>query len=152
MTKKAIMKFNWGHGIALFYGLFAFSLILVVIRTTYYDHTLVTEKYYEEDLAYQEHYEKLANSRQLSQAVKVWKDREARTLSVQFPDDMGKIEGKVTFYRPVNSAEDFTVPFELSGQHILEYDTKALHPGLWTIKIDWKAGQTPYYQEVNISI
>lgn len=146
------MKFNWGHGIALFYGLFALTMIMVVIRTTHYDHTLVTDKYYEKDLAYQQHYDKLANSQKLEQAVKVWKNKEARTLSVEFPQGIGDIRGEVTFYRPVNSDEDFSVPFELSGQHVLEYNTKDLHPGLWTIKIDWEAGQTPYYEEVNISI
>jgi nitrogen fixation protein FixH len=146
------MTFNWGHGIALFYGIFAFSLLTVVIKTTQYDHSLVTEKYYEKDLQYQEHYEKLANTQQLDQPLKVWKDKEAKALSIQFPDGFEHIKGDVTFYRPVNQEEDFSLPFELSGNNLLEYDTKDLHPGLWTIKIDWQSGNTPYYQEVNISI
>lgn len=146
------MKFNWGHGLALFYGLFACSLLAVVVQSTKYDHSLVTEKYYEKDLQYQEHYEKLANSQQLAQPLKVWKDREAKALSILFPEGFEQIEGEVTFYRPVNQDEDFTVPFQLSGKNLLEYDTKDLHPGLWTIKIDWQSGSTPYYQEVNISI
>lgn len=146
------MKFNWGHGIALFYGLFAFSLLTVVIKTTQYDHSLVTEKYYEKDLQYQEHFEKLANSQQLAQQLKVWKSKETKSLSIQFPDGFEHIEGEVTFYRPVNQNEDFSLPFELTGNNLLEYDTKDMQPGLWTIKIDWQSGDTPYYQEVNISI
>lgn len=146
------MKFNWGHGIALFYGIFAVSLLAVVIKTTQYDHSLVTEKYYEKDLQYQEHYEKLANSQKLTQPLKVWKDKDAQALSIQFPNGMGNIQGEVTFYRPVNSDEDFSIPFQLSGENLLEYNTTDLQPGLWTIKIDWKAGRVPYYQEVNISI
>lgn len=146
------MTFNWGHGIALFYGLFAIGMLTAVIRSTYYDHSLVTEKYYEKDLQYQEHYEKLANSRLLKQPLKVWKDQEAGILSIQFPENLDQIAGEVTFYRPVNPDEDFSVPFELSDHRILEYNTGAFDPGLWTIKIDWHSGVTPYYQEVNISM
>jgi nitrogen fixation protein FixH len=146
------MKFNWGHGIALAYAIFACSLLAVVLKTTQYDHSLVTEKYYQKDLEYQQHYEKLANSQTLDQPIKVWKDKEAKALSIQFPDGFERIEGEVTFFRPVNEEEDFSVPFELSGENLLEYNTEKLHPGLWTIKIDWQSGNTPYYQEVNISI
>lgn len=146
------MKFNWGHGIALAYGLFACSLLAVVLKTTQYDHSLVTEKYYQKDLEYQDHYVKLANSQELGQPLKVWKDKEAKALSIQFPDGLEGIKGEVTFYRPVNKDEDFSVPFELEGNTLLEYDTQHLLPGLWTIKVDWQAGDKPYYQEVNISI
>lgn len=146
------MKFNWGHGIALFYGIFAVSMVMIVIRSTHYDHTLVTDKYYEQDLQYQEHYEKLANSQQDGRALKVWKDQDTHSISIQFPEGLEDIAGKVTFYRPVNSSEDFSVPFELDEDKVLVYDTEKLHPGLWTIKVDWQSGSTPYYQEVNISI
>lgn len=146
------MKFNWGHGIALAYTIFACSLLAVVLKTTQYDHSLVTEKYYQKDLEYQQHYEKLANSQTLEQPIKVWKDKKAKALSIQFPEGFERIEGEVTFFRPVNKEEDFSVPFELSGENLLEYNTEKLHPGLWTIKIDWQSGNTPYYQEVNISI
>lgn len=145
-------KFNWGHGIALFYGIFALSLITVVIRTTRYDHSLVTEKYYEQDLQYQQHYEKLANSRDLKEPLKVWKDAGAKTVSIRFPDELPKIQGRITFYRPSDSGADVSLPFELDEDRILECDTRKLPPGLWTLKIDWQAGQTPYFEEVIIQI
>lgn len=146
------MKFNWGHGIALFYTTFAVSMIAIVLKSTQYDHSLVTEKYYEQDLQYQDHYEKLANSQKLLQPVQVVEDRDAGSLSIQFPEGLKDIHGKVTFYRPVNDTEDFSMPFELDQGLNLQYDTRALQPGLWTIQIDWLAGDVPYYQEVNIAI
>lgn len=146
------MKFNWGHGIALFYGIFAVTLLSVVIKTTKYDHSLVTEEYYAKDLAYQEQYDKMENSNKLKQAVKVWKDEATHSLSISFPEELHNIEGEVTFYRPSNSEKDFTVPFRLQDGNLLEYNTKDMLSGLWTIKIDWKAGQTPYYQEVYVDI
>ena len=146
------MKLNWGHGIALFYGIFAISMIALVLRSTHYDHTLVTEKYYEQDLQYQKHYEKLANSQKLAHPVQVSEDRGLGALSIQFPEGLQDVHGKVTFYRPANDTEDFTVSFELDQNLKLEYDTKSLQPGLWTIQIDWLAGDVPYYQEVNIAI
>jgi hypothetical protein len=146
------MKFNWGHGIALAYGTFALVLLAVVIKTTQFKHSLVTEAYYEKDLAYQEQYDKLANSQQLKQQVKVWKDDASHSLSISFPEELKDIAGEVTFYRPSNSDKDFTVPFQLENGNLLEYDTREMLSGLWTIKIDWKAGQTPYYQEVYVDI
>lgn len=146
------MKFNWGHGIALFYGTFAVTLLAVVIKTTQYDHSLVTKEYYAEDLAYQEQYNKLENSRNLKQPLKVWKDEASRSLSIRFPEGLENITGEVTFYRPSDSDKDFTVPFQLQEGHVLQYDTKDMISGLWTVKVDWKAGQTPYYQEVYVDI
>ncbi|MCB0631693.1 MAG: FixH family protein [Saprospiraceae bacterium] len=146
------MKFNWGHGIALAYGTFAVTLIAVVIKTTQYDHSLVTKEYYEKDLAYQEQYDKMENSQHLKQPVKIWKDETSKYLSISFPDELKDIHGEITFYRPSDSDKDFTVPFQLEEGNLLEYDTKDMLSGLWTIKIDWQSGQTPYYQEMYISI
>ena len=146
------MKFNWGHGIALAYGVFALTLVAVVIKTTQYNHSLVTEEYYAKDLQYQTHYEKLANSKTLKNGVKVWKDDATHSLAIQFPEDLENIKGEVTFYRPANSEDDFSVPFELDSGRLLEYPTGEMRTGLWTIKIDWQAGTTPYFEEVYIDI
>ena len=56
------MKLNWGTGIAAFYLLFMVVLLSFVIKSRSYDHSLVTTNYYEQDLKYQQQYDKLANT------------------------------------------------------------------------------------------
>jgi hypothetical protein len=44
------MKFNWGTGIAIFYIIFVVSLVFQVFKSRQYDHSLVVDNYYEEDI------------------------------------------------------------------------------------------------------
>ena len=72
------MKINWGTGIAIFYTLFASVLVMVVIKSKQYDHSLVVDNYYEEDLHYQSHFDKLVNSQQAGMAVQISLDKAKR--------------------------------------------------------------------------
>ena len=51
---------NWGTGIAIFYGTFMVIMITFVIKSRSVDHSLVMDNYYEEDINYQSHMDKLA--------------------------------------------------------------------------------------------
>ena len=47
------MKFNWGTGIALAYGLFALGMVGAVFASRKHDPGLMQKNYYELDLNYQ---------------------------------------------------------------------------------------------------
>ncbi len=56
MIKIKIMKFNWGTGIVLaFIGFIGFIMYFIVSMhtDTKYDHDLVTEDYYKQELEFQ---------------------------------------------------------------------------------------------------
>lgn len=47
------MKINWGTGLAITLGIFAFGMGFTVYQATQSEHDLVTRDYYQQELAYQ---------------------------------------------------------------------------------------------------
>lgn len=134
------MKINWGTGIVLaFIGFISFIMYFVISMNVddKYDHDLVTEEYYQEELAYQESIEKIKNSKSLTNNIS-WK-RTEKGLEMTFPENLNpeEIEGNVFLYRPSNKQLDFETKISLSNHHLLIPD-KRLLDGRWNIKIDWQ--------------
>ncbi len=139
------MKFNWGTGIALFYGLFVVVLVAAVIKSTQHDNSLVSDHYYADDLAYQQHYVKLANSRSLAEDVKIIHNTDAVLLA--FPKDLGAAQGEIVFFCPSDSKQDFTIAIQPDADNRQEIPLKGLKKGLWKVKVDWQANGRSYYKE-----
>ena len=144
------MKLHFGTGFAIFYTIFAGTMIFFVFKSTQYDHSLVREDYYKGDLEYQQHYDKLANTNALHGVVVVQHQAAEKQLLVQFPSELKAVEGNVTFFRPSGSMYDqeFALATEESlRQHI---STKELESGRWKVKIDWSANGKAYFKEVDL--
>jgi len=146
------MKINWGTGIVIaFIGFIAFIMYFVVSMNINdkYDHDLVTEEYYKEELAYQNEIDKLNNAKTLETDITYNKTNEG--LVIQFPNnlDAKKITGKMFLYRPSNKQLDFENSISLSNTHLLIPD-KRLVDGRWNIKIDWQYNGKSYLYKVSI--
>ncbi len=146
------MKLNWGTGIALFYGTFVVVLVAVVIKSTTYDNSLVSDDYYADDLNYQQQYDKLANSRDLAQDLSVELQSAEEKVELRFPSDLGQAAGEIFFFCPSDSKSDFRVAVQPDSNHRQVVPVAGLKPGLWRVKVDWQAGGKAYYKEVVITI
>ena len=140
------MKFNWGTGIVLaFIGFISFIMYFVVSMGTNdkYDHDLVTEDYYKQELSLQDDIDNELNSKRLKQDI-TW-DKTEKGLTINFPKefDPSKITGKVFLYRPSNKQFDFETSISLSNHNLLIPDNRLLG-GRWNIIIDWQYNKTPY--------
>lgn len=134
------MKFNWGTGIVFaFIGFISFIMYFIITMNVdkRYEHELVTEDYYAEELAYQNDIDKLNNANTLSENIKYEKTNEG--LIIKFPESLEfkNITGKVFLYRPSNKQLDFETAISLSNSNLLIPD-KRLVDGRWNIKIDWQ--------------
>ncbi|MBC3759393.1 FixH family protein [Hyunsoonleella sp. SJ7] len=134
------MKINWGTGIVLaFIGFIGFIMYFIVSMNVddRYDHDLVSEDYYGEELKYQEDIDKLKNAKTLTTNISYNKSLEG--LRINFPSDIDfkKITGKVFLYRPSNKQLDFETSISLSNPYLLIPDNR-LVDGRWNIKIDWQ--------------
>lgn len=144
------MKLNWGSGIAIFYSIFAIALVYLVVKSFSQDHSLVVDNYYEEDLKYQEHYEKLTNSKALEQDLTISHDMSLNSIRLQFPDDLGTISGTISFYRPSDKSKDVRLNIKTDQNYSQNLPVEDLITGNWTIKVDWKAGRKNFYKEETI--
>lgn len=146
------MKINWGTSIVIAFILFiAFIMYFVVSMMTNekYDHDLVTEEYYEEELLHQNEIDKMTNAKALQENVS-WK-KTADGIEIVFPSDINykNITGKVFLYRPSNKKLDSEFNIALSNKIMLIPKTKLLD-GRWNIKVDWQYQGIPYLYKESI--
>jgi hypothetical protein len=146
------MKFNWGTGIFLFYGIFVLALVAVVIRSTSIEHSLVTDNYYQKDLEYQSHFTKLVNAEGLETDLTIQVDEAAGNVNFQFPADIQQMGGTILFFRPSKESLDFEVTIEPGENNLQTVPLDRLVKGLWKVKVDWTGDGKPYFKEEVLSL
>ncbi|WP_298345447.1 FixH family protein [uncultured Algibacter sp.] len=134
------MKFNWGTGIVLaFIGFISFIMYFIITMNVdnKYDHDLVSEDYYADELQYQNDINKLENANTLEANLSY--EKTAEGLVIHFPETVNynDITGKLFLYRPSNKQLDFETAISLSNPYLLIPD-KRLVDGRWNIKVDWQ--------------
>ena len=153
MTKYTKMKINWGTGIILaFIGFIAFIMYFIVTMLVddRFEHELVTEDYYADELQYQNDINKLENSKTLKNNISY--QRTTDGLLIKFPKELDhtSIKGKMFLYRPSNKQLDFETEISLSNPHLLIPD-KRLVDGRWNITIDWQYNGNNYLFKESIN-
>ncbi|MFK7834462.1 MAG: FixH family protein [Winogradskyella sp.] len=147
------MKINWGTAIVIAFVCFISFIMYFVITMstgTKYEHDLVVEDYYGQEVVFEADIIKEQHSRTLKTDV-TWK-KNNDGLVIVFPEDLdyNTIEGKVFLYRPSNKQLDFEIPISLSNHNLLIPD-KRLLDGRWNIKIDWKYTDNSYLYKTEIT-
>ncbi|MFY9242365.1 MAG: FixH family protein [Polaribacter sp.] len=140
------MKFNWGTGIVVtIIAFIAFIMYFVITMSTdkKYSYDLVTEKYYQAELNYQQEINAEKNLNQLTEKVTVQKNSEGLLIKIPNKFNNEKVEGKVFLYRPSNKQLDFELPISISNTYLLVPENRLLD-GRWNIKIFWKHKNTDY--------
>lgn len=146
------MKINWGTGIVIAFACFiTFIMYFVISMSTNkkYNHDLVIEDYYGEELKFQDDINKEAQSKTLVTDITWLKTDEG--IRILFPTNLAfdKIEGKVFLYRPSNKHLDFETPISLSNHNLLIPD-KRLLGGRWNLKVDWTYNDKSYMYKKEI--
>ena len=141
------IKWNWGTGIALVYSTFAIAIIGFVVHSFKQRIDLVTPDYYAKELIFQEQIEKVQRTRALSSPL-VW-EQKADLLSFQFPAIPGAsgYAADVQFFNPVNAALDHQIQVQANSTGIAWLSLSRLKTGRYTMKVNWKANETAYYNE-----
>ena len=148
------MKINWGRGIVIAIALFIGFILYFVIKMSTndkYDHDLVTQEYYKEELAFQEQIDKEKNLAMLSEPIKVTTKKEG--IEVVFPSELkpADIEGTLFLYRPSNKKLDLDIPLSLTS-NVLFLPKKHLVDGRWNINLAFKHQGVSYFFKKEIHI
>ena len=133
---------NWGKSIViafLFFVGFIATLVVVCFRE---DVSLVSQKYYEDDLHYQEQFEAEENTNALpvKPALKV----EAESLELVYANLSQVKEGKITLMRPSDSALDETFVLKQQQDSVVRISVPRLTNGLYKVRFQWKEGNKAY--------
>ncbi len=141
------MKLNWGTGIAIFYSLFAATMVGMVVYSKNFDHSLVVKNYYEEDLKYQSHIDKVNNANQLATDLQIVEDKAESTVRFEFPTGISQVAGQIVFYKPDDESKDFSVKIKPDETGKMLVPTADLTTGRWTVKVDWQGDGKAFYKE-----
>jgi len=146
------MRINWGTGITVFYLTFMATMLLMVYRSTQQDINLVVDNYYEKDLSYQSHLDRINNTRSLKTDLKIDYQKEGDIVRFIFPEEIEKVAGEVLLYRASDAKQDVLYQISLDQNHEYILPTVDLQKGNWKIKVDWTGDQTPFYKETNLQL
>jgi nitrogen fixation protein FixH len=147
------MKFNWATGLTIFFILFVGTLVFVLYQSRQVHDSLVVKNYYDEDINYQQHYDKKQNTADLAIKVTINYNKEAKEVVIAFPIDSVSItSGQILLYNPYSEYSDVKYDFNLGKDAVYKLSVDKIKAGRWKLKIDWKRGDKAYYQEEEIII
>lgn len=140
------IRLNWPTGIILAiisFMIFILSFVYKSIAIDRYQHELVSEDYYRDELHYQEEINKLNNSNTLEKDIEL--SNSEKGIVVKFPEDIAQdeISGVIRFQRLSNIKLDFSQEIRLEGHEQLIPDEK-LVSGKWSIRVEWNHGEEEY--------
>jgi hypothetical protein len=140
------MKVNWGTAIVIAMIAFILFILTFVYRSAVmdeYQHELVSEDYYGDELHYQEEIDKVNNASKLE--VDVTMVRTEYGLTFRFPEGLEpkKISGTISLQRPSNKSLDLKMPIELTDSDFLIPDQN-LASGKYIVVVDWKHENSEY--------
>lgn len=140
------IRISWSTGIVIAmvsFMVFILSFVYKSIAMDEYQHELVSEDYYKDELHYQEEIDKLNNAKKLDQDIILTNSKTG--VLIQFPEQMKdkKISGTIYFQRLSNKNLDFSETIELNDQQQLIAAEKMVS-GKWIVKIDWQYDKELY--------
>lgn len=144
------MKFNFGTGIALVYGIFAVGMVTMVMISRQHDPGLVQKDYYNLDLNYQAHLNGKQNTAALTVQPKVTVDEAKQVVLLQFPEGMVATGGNVKVFRSSTVNDDLL--FTLNNQQQLEIPASKMASGRWHLEVTWTSSDKNYYYETAFNI
>lgn len=127
------------------FALFMTFILQFVFRSMQSDVQLVSENYYQQEINYQSHIDKLKRSSAIKEATVFNSSNDQ--FSIQLPKDITTAQGEIYVYNSVDSELDVTIPFSFEVNTPLTFSTEALPQGVWTVKIDFESDGEKYFME-----
>src|ERR1041385_3788380 len=142
---------SWGKKIAILYIGFVVMILFLVIRTLNEKTDLVTEDYYKDELNYQDkiNREQAAVTASFQPEINCSPGQVEIILPASFVAE--KNSGTITFYRPSDSSDDFTVALSPDTKGRQQFSGK-LKKGIYTVEINMSSGGKNYYFENSIYV
>lgn len=142
------------YGIIASFVCFTAMMIGFAVYASNHKITLVVNDYYKEEIEYQQKINKMNEFASLKEQPTLKYKKEAQEVELNFPASIREMipVGKVYFYRPNDSQQDFFVDLEFDNEGKQQIPVELLANGKWKLKLDWQAEDRAYYLEKEIFI
>lgn len=143
---------NWGNKLLLTFIVFISGMGYLIYRSVNTNFELVDKDYYKNELQYQQIIDATKSANALSSAVQVSQTGDGKII-VQLPEEMKDkvIEGDIQFYCAYNSEKDKKFVLQVNNG-IQLFNTKAVLPGNYTVRINWNSEGKKYFSENALTV
>ncbi|WP_238785096.1 FixH family protein [Blattabacterium cuenoti] len=141
------IKFNWDTGILLSLVIFIIFIIYVAFFFPHVGSQLVSDRYYEEEMKYQEIINEKKNVLELPEKIKIF--ILSSGIEIQFPLINYDFYGFFTLFRSSSKDLDLTRSFKISksSKKRLFIPKKFLKKGYYKLIIRWKSNKKYFFEE-----
>jgi len=139
---------NWGTGILLsIIGFIVIIMTMVVISVRMDGIELVTEGYYEKEIAYQDQIDKEQVTLDQNRDV-ISFNSQKQLLILDLP---AGVKGNLHLFRPSNAELDQKLSLDGSNIGVIEIPVDKLKEGYWKAQLNWTENGIEFYQEKKLN-
>lgn len=131
-------------------ALFMAYIFQFVYRSMDDDAHLVSKDYYQNEIAFQSHIDKVERSFDMKKNTAISVNESS--IIVELPKTVNKAKGAIYLYNPTNPELDKEIDFNFETNKPIQLPTDNMKVGDWTIKIDFVTNGLGYYIERPITI
>lgn len=144
----------WPHAILSWFVVFAAAMAAWTAYALRHNLDLVRKDYYDEEIRYQDHLDRLNRTTGFAGQIVVSFDLPRQQVSLQLPPAHAtqRPTGKLSFYRPSDAGLDFEMPLAVDAAGVQHVATGKLRAGLWQVRVQWTVAGHEYFSEQRIVI
>jgi hypothetical protein len=147
-----MIQIGWGTKIAILYIGFVLLIITMVVMCVNQKVDLVSDDYYQKELAFQYRINETNNANALSE--KITHIIADKNLELKFPAAFKEknVTGEIVFFRPSDASKDYKTLVQLDAEQLQSIPLNKLSKGMYKMQIDWKVNASSYFHEETIVI
>ena len=147
-----LKKFTWGHGIMVALGSFMIFILSLIwyFTSTWKNSELITDNYYEEELAYQNVIDAKNKAINLKE-LPVYQQNESG-ISVTFPSEINNSNSKfrIDLHRAEDQKLDIIREMKLDQRNSIFIPAKVLAKGNYVLRVMWKKDNEEYQLDYDL--
>ena len=142
----------WPYGILAAFCLFFCGLMTVIVIAVTHGETLVSDKYYDQELAFQSQIDSADRAQKAGAAIS--RDSANGNIIVTLPTSLlsQNVSGIIELYRPSDSKMDQELQLKPEADGTQTLDVSKLTTGLWQVRARWNAGGQDYFLQQRITV
>ncbi|HTI97705.1 MAG TPA: FixH family protein [Dongiaceae bacterium] len=152
MTTPQPKRSLWPVAITAYFTLAIIFLATFIVWAVHQREDLVSERYYENEIRFQQQLDRMNRTQALSDAVTVTYDRAQDCISLALPVAAGPASGRVHLYRPADARLDRVLPLQLDASGRQQLDARSLADGLWQVRINWRANGEDFFVDRRVVV
>ena len=144
----------WPYAIAAYFALFILFIAAFITWGVRQNVDLVRPDYYQDEILFQKQIDTLHRTQAVAGQVAVRYEPGVRIITIQLPPGHAarNVAGRIHLYRPSDAKLDREIKMALNGRGAQSIDSANLAPGLWQIRVQWKADGQEFYFDQRVVI